>query len=263
MARDNFPAVMAEIFAHEGGYVDHPADPGGATNMGITLATLADWRGRQVTKQEVRDLTRREAEAIYRARYWHPVMGDELRPGVDLVAMDPAVNSGVRRGVQWLQRAVGVAEDGRMGPVTVRAANDGPSVDVIKRACAIRMGFLRGLRTWSTFGRGWSRRVARVEAVAIRMAVEAASLPARPALIEAKGEAASRATSNGQKAGGVAVGGGLAGGGAGTSVADLPSWALVVALAVLLIAVVNLLGRRRHEQERAEAFQAVAEEARA
>ncbi|HIC66466.1 MAG TPA: acetylmuramidase, partial [Paracoccus sp.] len=258
MARENFAACMAEIFAHEGGYVDHPKDPGGATNMGITIGTLREWRGGPVTKDDVRSLTKREAETIYRARYWNPVRGDDLRAGVDLVALDPAVNSGVRRGVQWLQRAVGVTADGKMGPLTLKAANDATPVDAIKRACAVRMGFLRGLRTWDTFGRGWSRRVARVEAVAVRMAVEASTLPARPTLIAEKAEAEAKARREGTNAGGVAVGGG-----AGTTLADLPDWTVLVLAAVVVLAVINLLGRRRHEQERAAAFQAVAEEARA
>ncbi len=258
MARDNFAACMAEIFAHEGGYVEHPNDPGGATNMGITIGTLHEWRGVPVTRDDVRSLTRREAETIYRARYWNPVRGDDLRAGVDLVAFDPAVNSGVRRGVQWLQRAVGVAADGKMGPVTLKAAAAATPVDTIKRACAARMGFLRGLRTWDTFGRGWSRRVARVEAVAIRMALEASTLPARPTLIAEKADAGAKARRDGTSAGGVAVGGG-----AGTTLADMPDWSILVVIAVVALAVINLLGRRQHEQERAAAFQAVAEEARA
>lgn len=258
MARDNFAACMAEIYAHEGGYVDDPKDPGGATNMGITISTLAAWRGRKVSKQDVRDLTRAEADQIYRSRYWNPVHGDDLRHGIDLVTFDPAVNSGVSRGVQWLQRALGVTADGKMGPVTLRAAGAADAPEVITRACAYRMGFLRGLKTWGTFGKGWSKRVARVEAVAIRMDAEAANRPARPVLLETKAKAQASATREAQGAGGIA-----AGGGGVTTLADLPEWALIALGIVVVLALVNLLGRRRHEQERAAAFQAVAEEARA
>lgn len=258
MARENFAACMAEIFAHEGGYVDHPRDPGGATNMGITIGTLRDWRGAPVTKEDVRSLTKSEAKRIYRDRYWNDVRGDDLPAGVDLVTFDPAVNSGVKRGVRWLQRAVGIKADGKAGPKTVKAANAAEPVDAIKRACELRMGFLRGLRTWDTFGRGWSRRVARVEAVAVRMAFEASALPARPALVAESAEAQARARRDGTNAGGVFVGGG-----AGTTLADLPTWTIFVLVAVVVVAVINLLGCRRHEQERAAAFQAVAEEAKA
>lgn len=94
MARETFAACLSETLAHEGGYVDHPKDPGGATNMGITQAALSDWRDRPVSRFEVRTLTRVEADAIYRARYWNAVRGDDLPPGLDLVAFDGAVNSG-------------------------------------------------------------------------------------------------------------------------------------------------------------------------
>lgn len=258
MAPDRFAACLAEVLAQEGGYVDHPKDPGGATNMGITQATLSDWRDRPVSKFEIRTLTRAEAVAIYRARYWDAVRGDDLPAGLDLVAFDPAVNSGVRRGVQWLQRALGVAADGRVGPVTLSYAHSADAVRAIRQACAYRTGFLQGLKTWGTFGTGWSRRVARVEAVAIRMATEASGAKARPVLLEAKAAAGKKATGAATSAGGVA-----AGGGATTTLADLPEWALVAVAIVVVLAVINLLGRRRHEQERAAAFQTAAEEARA
>ena len=257
MARDNFTACMAEIFAHEGGYVDHPKDPGGATKMGITIGTLRDWRGGPVTRDDVRSLTKREAETIYRARYWNPVRGDDLRQGVDLVALDPAVNSGVRRGVQWLQRAVGATADGKMGPATLAAANDATPVDAIKRACAVRMGFLRGLRTWSTFGRGWSARVARVEAVALRMAAESIGAQARPVLIEEKDRATQQARREAQTASGTA-----AAGGGGFTFADIPEWALIGGGILLALAIINMIGRRRHDLARAAAMQQVAEEAK-
>jgi lysozyme family protein len=258
MARDNFAACMAEIFAHEGGFVDHPRDPGGATNMGITIGTLRDWRGGPVTKEDVRSLTKQEAQTIYRAKYWNPVRGDDLSHGVDLVTFDPAVNSGVRRGIQWLQRALGVTPDGSIGPLTLVAAKSAEPVTTIKRACAVRMGFLQGLGTWSTFGRGWSRRVARVEAVGVRMAVEAAGAKARPVLVEAKAEAQAKAQRDGAGAGGVAA----TGGGSATLV-DLPTWGVVALGVVALIIIINLLGKRRHEMDRADAYQKAAEGAEA
>jgi len=251
--RSNFEACLTEIFKHEGGYVDHPRDPGGATNMGITIGTLRDWRGKPVTKADVKALTRAEAAQIYEARYWRPVRGDDLPAGVDLVAFDPAVNSGVSRGVRWLQSGLGVPQDGRTGPVTVDAARRADPVATIKRACAARMGFLRGLRTWGTFGKGWSRRVASVEAVAIRMAQAGAAQPARPALIEAKAEA--QANAKRDQAG--AAGAGASGG--GISFADVPDWALWVGLALLAVVIVNQIGKARHQRARAEALQIEAE----
>ena len=179
MSRPNRDACIAFTMAREGGYVDDPDDPGGATNLGITLATLASWRGRPVSKAEVRALGCAEAQAIYAARYW---CGDDLPPGLDLVAFDAGVMSGPSRGIRFLQTALGVTADGRLGPETRAAAAraDGPTT--IARACAARLAWLRGRSTWGKFGDGWSRRTALVEARAQRMWLEAAGLDPAPAL---------------------------------------------------------------------------------
>lgn len=164
-----FEACVAEVLRHEGGYSDNPDDPGGATNRGITLATLRDYRGRAVTKDDVRDLSEAEAKAIYRARYW-PQCGDALPAGVDLAVFDFAVNSGPGRAARALQTVLGVAADGAIGPRTLAAlARANP------RAVAIGVGqnrleFLRGLTGWGTFGKGWGKRVAQVTDLAAQMA---------------------------------------------------------------------------------------------
>jgi lysozyme family protein len=172
MARpDRFAACVAEVLRHEGGYVDHPRDPGGCTNRGITRRTLEAWRRTSVTCEDVRALDEAEARAIYRAHYWNAVRGDELPAGIDLVTFDAAVNSGRRRAALWLQEALGVTADGVIGPRTLRAArgaNDRAAV--ITRACDLRLAFLRGLDTWPDFGRGWSRRVRAVRQAALVMA---------------------------------------------------------------------------------------------
>lgn len=169
MAATNFAKALDHILEVEGGYVDHPRDPGGATNMGITIGTLADWRGEPVTKQDVRDLTRKEAGEIYRARYWNAAQCDRLPSGVDLVAFDAAVNSGTRRGVRWVQSAVEVAEDGAVGPVTLKAVRAVDPATVITRACDERLAWLMRLGTWKTFGRGWRKRVESVRKMALEL----------------------------------------------------------------------------------------------
>lgn len=176
MAAENFDRIMDEIFRHEGGYVDHPSDPGGATNMGITIGTLRDWRGRAVTKQDVRSLTKAEAGEIYRKRYWDAVCGDELPSGVDLCAMDSAVNSGPSRGARWLQRAVGADADGKIGTKTLAAADAADPITTVQRMCDDRLAFLKGLGTWGTFGRGWARRVESVRSEALALARDSASV---------------------------------------------------------------------------------------
>jgi lysozyme family protein len=157
MAAENFQACLREILKHEGGYVDHPKDPGGATNLGITIGTLRAWRGGHVTKMDVRALTVNEAGQIYRKKYWDAVGGDAIAAGADLATCDYAVNSGPGRGRPAYAAAV-------------KAVGRDP-VAQVKHICAGRRAFLMRLKTWSTFGKGWSRRVASVEAVGIRMAL--------------------------------------------------------------------------------------------
>lgn len=178
MADTRFQACLAHVLRHEGGYVDHPADPGGATNMGITHKTLARWR--QVSpwwnlpKEAVRTLTHGEAGLIYRAQYWTACRADDLPAGIDLAVFDYAVNSGPDRAIRALQAELGVAVDGRVGPLTVGAAQGANARSVIEAVCDRRLGFLKALKTFPTFGRGWTSRVA---------AVRAASLAAAPATL--------------------------------------------------------------------------------
>lgn len=151
------------IFASEGGYVDHPNDPGGATNMGITRRTLAAWRGvspyTALPKSEVRSLTRSEATAIYKAQYWDAIRGDELPVGLDYAIFDYAVNSGPARAVKDLQRVLGVNPDGIVGVITLDAIRGKSSVQLIEQLCNKRWAFVQSLPTFSTFGNGWSRRI--------------------------------------------------------------------------------------------------------
>lgn len=168
--KDNFEACLAQILSHEGGWADHSADPGGATMKGITIGTYRAWKGRNVTKAELRAISDAEIAALYRKNYWDAVRGDDLPAGLDLVAFDGAVNSGVSRGAKWLQAALGVNPDGVIGPKTIAAAKDAHKEAVIDRACSIRLNWLRTLPHWPTFGKGWSRRVEGVRADAKAMA---------------------------------------------------------------------------------------------
>ncbi len=168
---DRFAACVAEVLRHEGGYVDHPRDPGGCTHRGITRRTLEGWRREPVTCADVRALTEDEARAIYRADFWNAVHGDQLPAGLDLVVFDAAVNSGRRRAVLWLQQALGINADGMIGPQTLGAVCRPHSrAAVIARSCELRLTFLRGLATWPDFGRGWQRRVRAVRQAALTMA---------------------------------------------------------------------------------------------
>lgn len=168
--KTNFDRCLAETLAHEGGWADDPHDPGGATMKGITIGTYRAWKGRAVTKAELRAIPDSEVRAIYRQNYWNPVRGDDLPAGLDLVAFDGAVNSGVSRGAKWLQTAVGVTADGKVGPQTLAAAKAAHPEAVIDRACSARLAWLRTLSTWGRYGKGWSIRVESVRETAIAMA---------------------------------------------------------------------------------------------
>jgi lysozyme family protein len=262
MAKKNFEACMEEVFLHEGGLSMIRSDPGnwtgGKVGVGELRGTKYGIAAHAHPGVDIQNLTKAQAREIYRRQYWAPVRGDDLPAGLDLVTFDPAVNSGVRRGSQWLQKALGLHDpDGKVGPVTLQAARAADPVATVKRACAVRMGFLQGLKTWGTFGKGWSRRVASVEAVSVRMAVEAMGGKSRPVLLDAKAEAGAKAKTQVQAAGGTAV---TSTGGA--TLADLSSWGLIAVGLIALVVIINLLGRRRHELDRVAAYQQAAEEAK-
>ncbi|MBO9588288.1 glycoside hydrolase family 108 protein [Devosia sp.] len=172
MANDErFERCLTEILRHEGGYVDHPSDPGGATNMGITRKTLARWRKvtpwTGVSKAAVAALTRNEAALIYRANYWNTAKAGSMPSGVDLALFDFAVNSGPDRAVRVLQAALGVAADGEIGPVTLVAVEAADPRRLINALCDRRLSFLQRLTSFAVFGRGWTRRVAEIRAAAL------------------------------------------------------------------------------------------------
>lgn len=163
MAASNFERAFALTLKHEGGYVDHPKDPGGATNLGITIGTLTDWLGRPATKAEVKALTPASVKPIYRKNYWDKIGGDRMEPGFDYACYDLAVNSGVGRALKLSKGIQGATPEER-----------------IKNLCTARMSFLRSLKTlWPTFGKGWSRRVASVERDALALA-KASQAPGKP-----------------------------------------------------------------------------------
>ena len=174
--KTNFDRCLSEVLQHEGGWVDDPHDPGGATMRGITIGTFRAWKGRAVTKAELRAISDADLRAIYRQKYWDAVRGDDLPAGLDLVAFDAAVNSGVSRGAKWLQTALGVAADGKIGPATLAAARKAHPKAVIDRATSARLAWLRTLPTWDRFGKGWTSRVESVREVATSMA-NAPSIP--------------------------------------------------------------------------------------
>lgn len=170
MAASNFEASLSLVLVHEGGWSDHPQDPGGATMRGVTLATYSTWLKRAATKAELRAIPDAHLDAIYRAMYWGRCRCDDLPAGVDYAVFDAAVNSGPRRSAQWLQRVSGAVVDGEIGPATLAAVERLDDTQTVNALCDVRLRFLQGLNTWPTFGRGWARRVADVRNHALAMA---------------------------------------------------------------------------------------------
>jgi len=163
MAQRNWQACLMAILNEEGGFADNPGDPGGATNMGITRKTLSAWRGEPVSREDVMMLERDEAQRIYREKFWMAIDGDDLPDGLDLVLFDDGVLSGPRMAIRDLQNAVQVTPDGHMGPQTRAALAALPVVEVIALLQAVRLSRLKSLPHFALFGRGWSRRLQRIE----------------------------------------------------------------------------------------------------
>jgi lysozyme family protein len=167
--KDNFDLCLTLLLAHEGGFVNHPQDPGGMTNLGVTARVWEEWLGRPVSEKEMRALTPTMVKPLYKRKYWDAIRGDELVSGVDYAVFDVAVNSGTGRAIKFLQSCVGVTVDGGFGPRTLSAVNEQDPERLIELYCAKRLEFLQTLRTFETFGKGWSRRVAEVKAKALAM----------------------------------------------------------------------------------------------
>ena len=168
--KDNFDEALKAILHHEGGFVNHPKDPGGMTNLGVTKKVWEEWVGHEVDEKAMRNLTPEIVGPMYKVKYWDKVKGDDLPAGVDYVVFDAAVNSGPGRAAKWLQACVGVDPDGGIGPKTLAAVASFDASQLVEDYAKRRLSFLMDLQTWDTFGKGWGRRVAEVQKTGLDMA---------------------------------------------------------------------------------------------
>ena len=173
--KNNFEHCLKVTLVWEGGYVNHPDDPGGMTNLGVTAAVYGAYTGKPVTEAIMRAITVEDVEPIYKELYWDKVRGDDLPAGIDLCVFDFGINSGPSRAIRYLQRLVGVEQDGVLGPVSLKAVKHFANKDTEKMIDAytdLRSDFVKNLKHFKTFGRGWLRRIGDIRYQAMLMTLE-------------------------------------------------------------------------------------------
>lgn len=148
----NFDQAFERLIGHEGGYVNHPQDPGGETNFGITK--------RSYPAEDIRGMTLERAKAIYLRDFWQAAGCDYVPPAARFSLFDMAVNSGVRQAIRTLQRAIGADDDGVIGPRTLMLLDNISSPQFIAHFNGHRLQFMSALPNWPAFGRGWANRIA-------------------------------------------------------------------------------------------------------
>lgn len=168
--QSTYDEAIRRLLVHEGGYSNHPNDPGGPTNHGITLADFRKYISAKGTAVDVKNMTMTQAKTIYHEHYANPLRYDDLPAGVDYAVLDYGVNSGISRSAKVLQRVCFETDDGKLGPQTLAAVRTRKSQAVIEAISAERMRFLKGLKTWPTFGTGWTRRVRDVREFSLELA---------------------------------------------------------------------------------------------
>jgi len=239
VAKGNFSACNAITRKWEGGDVNHPDDPGGLTSRGVTAARGASWRKKMgMAPKVVTAWSDTEVDAFYRSEFWDNMNCEGLEFGVDLCTYDSGVNSGPSRGRKWLLASLG-----------------GDAVSTIQRMCAARLSFVQGLKIWKTFGKGWARRIAGIEASAVSMWLVASKQP-DPAgrLVAEAGAAGDKAATQG-KAGGAAMGGAVVTVGGDAVIQGAVNWWLVGGLGVAIVAVVVIFAvKEMQNRERAAAY---------
>ncbi len=239
--QSNFNAALKITLAYEGGWSDNPKDPGGATMKGITLATYRRFFP-AATKGQLRNISAENVAKIYRQDYWQAVNGDTLAAGVDLAAFDAGVNAGVARAKKWLLASVGGTDD-----------------QTVKKLCAKRLGFVQSLKIWKTFGKGWGRRIADIEAIGVAWALAAVMPPAmlKARLLQESRAARGKADTNALGATSV---GAVTSAGGGDAVVNpqhldqISGWVLAGGLLLVVGLVVLLIVRTKIHNRRAAAY---------
>ena len=174
MASENYDKCLETILHHEGGYVNHPKDPGGETNLGVTKRVYEAWvMENDLSQKDMKDLLVEDVAPIYKKNYWDRVKGDDLPGGLDLCVFDFGVNAGTGRSAKYLQTLIGTVADGGIGPNTLKKVAeyvDEHGIEAtIKNFQKARQEYYESLSTFDTFGKGWTRRVNETTELALSM----------------------------------------------------------------------------------------------
>lgn len=170
-----FDVSFPEFQRNEGGYVNHPDDPGGPTNKGVTLANFRKYVKPNGTVEDLKKISNDQVKTVFRVQYWDKSRGEELPWGVGHVVGDFGINSGPSRANKHLQAAVGVTQDGVIGPATLAAVSAANPLEVIKKVSESRRKFVRGLKNYPSFKNGWERRIDEAEAFATSLVKESST----------------------------------------------------------------------------------------
>ena len=167
--KKNYDKCLETILHHEGGYVNHPQDPGGETNLGVTKRVYQEWGG----TKDMKDLTFDDVAPIYKKNYWDKMKGDDLPSGLDLCVFDFGVNAGPGRAAKYLQTLIGTVADGGIGPNPLAKLKEYTDKTGVKETITNyqneRQGYYEKLSTFKTFGRGWTRRVEETTKLALEL----------------------------------------------------------------------------------------------
>jgi len=257
MATESYNIALTRLLKDEGGYTDHPSDPGGPTNFGITLADARRyWKG-NATAHDVRALPQSVARKIYREQYWNALRCDDLPAGVDYAVFDYGVNSGIGRAGKVLRRILKLSDrTSIVSDEVIAAAKASAARDLVIAICAERLAFLTSLKTFPVFGRGWTTRVNGVRIAALAMAESRAVAPAADEA--SPGKAVVPAT---VPAGTASAGAVIAAGAASAAITSRLHVALMVAASAAFAAVVIfLIWRWRHRAEQEAAMKGTSNE---
>ena len=163
----NFEKCLELVLKSEGGWVNHPSDPGGETNLGVTKRVWEEYVGHPV--ESLKKLTKEDVAPLYEQKYWRPCYGEILPRGLDFVVFSMAVNAGPGRSVKLLQQSIGCVPDGVIGPRTRELISSSNSATLIAKFSETRREYYRSLKTFPIFGKGWLNRVDHEEAEALSM----------------------------------------------------------------------------------------------